>query len=75
MCDTPGGGWLPHTTPLPWTCADTQPPPAPPASRPNRQDFYASHKTQVEESAPYIEQYGKQRLPKVWGGRAVGGGK
>ncbi|PNW87542.1 hypothetical protein CHLRE_02g142200v5 [Chlamydomonas reinhardtii] len=27
-------------------------------------DFYASHKTQVEESAPYIEQYGKQRLPK-----------
>jgi len=27
-------------------------------------DFYASHKTQVEESKPYVEQYGKQRLPK-----------
>lgn len=28
------------------------------------QDFYASHKLQVEESKPYIEQYGSQRLPK-----------
>jgi len=27
-------------------------------------DFYASHKTQVEESKPYIKQYGEQRLPK-----------
>ncbi|KXZ42755.1 hypothetical protein GPECTOR_120g422 [Gonium pectorale] len=27
-------------------------------------DFYASHKTQVEESKPYVKQYGEQRLPK-----------
>ncbi|EFJ44478.1 hypothetical protein VOLCADRAFT_95137 [Volvox carteri f. nagariensis] len=27
-------------------------------------DFYASHKTQVEESKPYIKQYGESRLPK-----------
>lgn len=38
-----------------------------PIQQPQRlllQDFYASHKTQVEESKPYIEQYGTQRLPK-----------
>ncbi|PNG99765.1 Glutathione S-transferase P [Tetrabaena socialis] len=27
-------------------------------------DFFASHKTQVDESVPYIKQYGEQRLPK-----------
>ncbi|KAG2423229.1 hypothetical protein HXX76_015486 [Chlamydomonas incerta] len=27
-------------------------------------DHYASHKTQVAESVPYIKQYGEQRLPK-----------
>lgn len=27
------------------------------------QDFYASHKTQVAESGPYIVQYGEKRLP------------
>jgi hypothetical protein len=27
-------------------------------------DFYKSHKQQVAESAPYIEQYGSERLPK-----------
>jgi glutathione S-transferase len=27
-------------------------------------DFYKSHKMQVEESKPYIEQYGSERLPK-----------
>uniref|UniRef100_A0A383VC28 Glutathione transferase n=1 Tax=Tetradesmus obliquus TaxID=3088 RepID=A0A383VC28_TETOB len=27
-------------------------------------DFYASHKIQVEESKPYVKQYGEQRLPK-----------
>ncbi|GLC46199.1 hypothetical protein PLESTM_001839600 [Pleodorina starrii] len=28
------------------------------------QDFYASHKLQVEESKSYIKQYGEERLPK-----------
>ncbi|GLI60934.1 hypothetical protein VaNZ11_003170, partial [Volvox africanus] len=27
-------------------------------------DFYATHKIQVEESKPYIKQYGENRLPK-----------
>jgi len=27
-------------------------------------DFYKSHKVQVEESKPYIVQYGSERLPK-----------
>ncbi|KAG2483047.1 hypothetical protein HYH03_018076 [Edaphochlamys debaryana] len=27
-------------------------------------DFYASHKIQVDESKPYVKQYGEQRLPK-----------
>lgn len=27
-------------------------------------DFYKTHKMQVEESKPYIEQYGSERLPK-----------
>lgn len=27
-------------------------------------DFYKSHKIQVEESKPYIVQYGSERLPK-----------
>ncbi|KAG2423230.1 hypothetical protein HXX76_015486 [Chlamydomonas incerta] len=31
-------------------------------------DHYASHKTQVAESVPYIKQYGEQRLPKVGSG-------
>lgn len=31
------------------------------------QDFYASHKQQVEQSKPYVKQYGEQRLPKyMW---------
>lgn len=27
-------------------------------------DFYKTHKDQVEQSKPYIVQYGKERLPK-----------